>query len=104
LDTLERHPTAFILGFRFLYGLRTVSPVAVGTSEVSQARFLALNALAATLWAALFTAIGYGIGGPLGRYFHNPKSIVPMLVGAFLLLGVTMFAARISWKAFRRAR
>ncbi len=32
LDTLDRHPTVFILSFRFLYGLRTISPIAIGTS------------------------------------------------------------------------
>jgi membrane protein DedA with SNARE-associated domain len=101
METLERHPTAFILGFRFLYGLRTVSPVAVGTSDVPQTRFVALNAIAATLWSALFTAIGFGIGGPLRPYFHRPKSIVPALVGVLLLLGIGIFLVRMSWKALR---
>lgn len=94
LDTLEKHPVAFVLGFRFLYGSRTVSPVAVGASDVSQARFSALNAVAAILWSLLFTAVGYGLGGPLGRYFHRPKSIVPFLVAGLLVLGVGLFVLR----------
>ena len=32
LETLERHPIGFIFAFRFLYGLRTVSPIAIGTT------------------------------------------------------------------------
>lgn len=101
IDTLEKHPVAFVLGFRFLYGLRTVSPVAVGTSDVSQIRFSALNPIAAVLWALLFTAVGYGLGGPLGRYFHRPKSIVPFLVAGLLILGVGVFILRKLWGVVR---
>ncbi|MBA2935937.1 DedA family protein [Sphingomonas sp. CGMCC 1.13654] len=104
LDALERHPVAFVLGFRFLYGLRTVSPIAVGTSDVPQARFSALNAVAAMLWSLLFTVIGYGLGGPLGRYFNRPKSIVPFLVASLLVLGVGLFALRKLWSMIRDKR
>lgn len=58
LDTLERHPTIFILGFRFLYGLRTVSPIAIGTSHVPARTFLLLNAVAAAVWASCLPASG----------------------------------------------
>ncbi|MBA2935540.1 DedA family protein [Sphingomonas sp. CGMCC 1.13654] len=104
LDTLEKHPIAFVLGFRFLYGLRTISPVAVGTSDVPQARFSALNAVAAILWSLLFTAVGYGLGGPLGRYFHRPKSIVPFLVAGLLILGIGLFVLRKFWGVIRAKR
>jgi membrane protein DedA with SNARE-associated domain len=84
---LERHPTAFILGFRFLYGLRTVSPMAVGTSHVKARTFLLLNGIAATIWAGLFTGIGYGFGGPIERAFrrsglieHLPLALTTMLL------------------------
>lgn len=102
LNMLERYPTAFIIAFRFLYGLRTVSPVAVGTSDVPRLKFLALNALAAMLWASLFTAIGYGLGGPLRSYFHHPHSIVPKLVGLLLVVGMLAVGARMLWKVSRR--
>ncbi|WBO24254.1 DedA family protein [Sphingomonas abietis] len=102
LATLERHPTAFILGFRFLYGLRTVSPIVVGTSDVPQARFLPMNALAAALWAILFASLGYALGGPLGRYFPHPNSLVLTLLGGLLVIGLGLWLGRIAWKAFRR--
>ncbi len=67
MHMLERHPTAFIFGFRFLYGLRTISPIAIGTTAVPTARFLIVNLAAAILWGALFTALGYGFGSGLER-------------------------------------
>lgn len=59
LDMIERHPTPFILAFRFLWGLRTVSPIAVGTSRVPWRRFAILNVVAATLWSVIVSSAGY---------------------------------------------
>jgi membrane protein DedA with SNARE-associated domain len=59
---LERHETAIILGIRFMYGLRTAGPIAIGMSRVAPARFLALNTLGAAVWATLFSAIGFAFG------------------------------------------
>jgi membrane protein DedA with SNARE-associated domain len=88
MKKLERHPIAFILGFRFLYGLRTVSPMAVGTSHVKARAFLLLNAAAATIWAALFTGIGYGFGGPIERTFRRSGLIehLPLALTIIVLM------------------
>ncbi|MEG3088761.1 DedA family protein [Sphingomonas sp. PB4P5] len=59
LAAFERHPTVFVFGFRFLYGLRTVAPMAIGTTAIRTRNFAALNLLAAAVWACLFTGIGY---------------------------------------------
>lgn len=49
-----------ILGFRFLYGLRTVTPFVLGRSGVSPGYFFLLNTLSALVWS-----VGVGIGGYL---------------------------------------
>ena len=61
LGLIERHPTGFILSFRFLFGLRAAGPVAVGVSTVSTRKFAILNAVAAGIWAGAFVALGYPI-------------------------------------------
>ena len=40
---VERHPTGYIIAFRYLYGLRIVSPIAIGLTSVAAGRFLVLN-------------------------------------------------------------
>jgi membrane protein DedA with SNARE-associated domain len=62
IAAFERHPTAFIFAFRFLYGLRTVSPIAIGSTNVSARRFAIVNGVSATCWAILFTGIGFLFG------------------------------------------
>lgn len=89
LDTLERHPIGFIFAFRFLYGLRTVSPIAIGTSHVPTRTFLWLNAAAAVLWAILFTGLGYvfgtGIAELLGRYRPHGRQWLWVALAAVVL-------------------
>lgn len=62
LAWIERYNTAFILSFRFIYGLRNLSSFALGLSAVRWQRFFSLNFLAAGIWAASFIAIGYFLG------------------------------------------
>lgn len=75
LATFERHPVAFVFAFRFLYGLRTVSPVAIGTTRLPAMRFVTINAAAALLWAGIFVSIGYwfghGIQEAIGRWLPS---------------------------------
>ena len=92
LQLLERYPTGFIFAFRFLYGFRTVSPVAIGTSQVPASTFVVINAAAAIVWAALFTALGYWFGeavtevaGRLRPSRHTLLMGVAVLSGGFAM-------------------
>ena len=94
LAALDRHPVGFIFAFRFVYGLRTVSPIAIGSAGVSPKLFLPVNAVAAVIWAVLFSSIGYWFGDAferiLGRLHpHGAKLwwIVAGLVVAGLVVG-----------------
>ena len=75
LALLERHPTGFIFGFRFIYGLRTVSPIAIGASRIDRRRFVLLNALAAAIWGAAFTTAGYLFGEAIEHAFGRVRSV-----------------------------
>jgi membrane protein DedA with SNARE-associated domain len=62
LALLERHPIGFIFAFRFIYGFRTISPVAIGTTQVETKLFVIINAVAAVVWGIVFTGVGYLFG------------------------------------------
>jgi len=61
-NLIERHPNLFVLSNRFIYGLRAIGGVAAGLSSIPVARFMALNAISAAVWACLFVGIGYFLG------------------------------------------
>jgi membrane protein DedA with SNARE-associated domain len=104
LVMLEHHPVLFIIGFRFLYGLRTISPMAVGTSQVRARTFALLNGLAAIIWGALFTGIGYGFGGGIERLFGNNVSVGKLLPIATLVIVLLLgLAQAVRWLHHRHA-
>jgi membrane protein DedA with SNARE-associated domain len=89
LARLEDNATVFILSFRFLVGLWTVSSVAVGVSRVPALRFVALNAIACAVWAVLAAGIGYVFGravekllGRFGAVEHDLAAAVALALVA----------------------
>jgi membrane protein DedA with SNARE-associated domain len=56
---LERYGNAFVLTFRFIYGVRNVASAACGAAGMSHTKFAVLNFIAAGLWAATFVAAGW---------------------------------------------
>ena len=99
LAAFERHPTAFVFGFRFLYGLRTIAPMAIGTTGIRTRRFAALNLAAALLWACLFTGIGFVFADGIERLFGRIKSAEQVVIGvvavaALVTLGLHLWRRR----------
>lgn len=92
MGMIERYPTAFILSFRFLYGLRAAGPVAIGVSRVSQTRFALLNALAAGIWAGLFVALGYLFGPAVLRALDAALAHAAPLALGTVLVAAALFA------------
>ena len=87
---LQRHPSAAIFGMRFLYGLRTAGPIALGTLGVPRWKFALLNMLSAALWAVSFSLVGYHFGMAVHRWapgIHAAEEAVlaTLLVAAVLL-------------------
>lgn len=59
---LERHQVLLILGFRFVYGIRTVTPFVLGASRVPVLLYLVLNAIGAAAWTLAVGLLGYLFG------------------------------------------
>src|ERR1700689_1685406 len=87
LGWLKRYDAGFILSFRFIYGVRNFSSFALGISGIPWRRFLALNFLAAWVWACVFVSAGYLCGHAfermLGQIAHRFSLI---LLGVFVCL------------------
>jgi membrane protein DedA with SNARE-associated domain len=98
LAEIEKRPTLFIFGFRFVYGLRTVSPVAIGTTRLPALRFAVVNFAAAAVWSLVFVSAGYlfghGVETLLGR-LPPSRWLVAALAGAAAVgLGLAAWTAR----------
>jgi membrane protein DedA with SNARE-associated domain len=58
----EHHRIKIVLGFRFLYGLRIITPFVIGMSGFSVKLFIVLNAISAIIWAVVISCLGYAFG------------------------------------------
>ncbi len=86
MRSLKKHAIGFMFGFRFLYGLRTISPIAIGTTQVRASTFFAVNFVAAAIWGILFTSLGYIGGQAIERLLGDIDSIGKIIaIGAILL-------------------
>lgn len=103
LELLERHPVAVILGFRFLYGLRTVTPFAIGLSGVSAGRFAAFNAAGAGVWAVAVGLAGYGFGEAVEAVLADARRYELEAVAFIAATGAAVWAWRIARSRKRRS-
>lgn len=80
LSFLGRNETVFMLSFRFIYGIRIISPFVLGAYGISFRRFSLLNIAAAALWTVLSCAAGYFLGSVFERIEWVVLAIVVLVV------------------------
>ena len=107
LGWLERHAAAFILAYRFMYGIRNISGIAIGMSSLPWQKFALWNALAAFVWATAFAGFGYLFGNALSHIPHKTqvveesvRQVTLSVLGLFLL--IICFRLLILWLQKRK--
>jgi membrane protein DedA with SNARE-associated domain len=98
---LRRHQNLLILTFRFYYGLRNVTPFAVGSAQVSRLRFFALNLTGAIVWAFTFAYCGYLLGETFRLFVDDYHRYALYLFGALVAV---VFALWIAGRIRRRRK
>lgn len=91
---LIRYDVWFILGFRFFYGLRTVSPFVIGISGVAPRRFLVLNFVAASVWATAVGAVAFVLGRAIERFVARLEDSQVFIFAAVLAAGILVAVVR----------
>lgn len=88
----KKYDTVLILGFRFVYGVRNITPIMLGISGVSHKKFFFLNFIGASVWAVTFTYGGLFLGKAFmkaaGKVGHG---IFFIIIGVVLLAGLIWF-------------
>jgi len=86
---LERHQNLLIVGFRFFYGFRFVTPIVIGMSAVSFRRFLVLNLTGAALWAVSVAFAGYYFGRAVESVVGDVKRYeISLMAGMLAVAGL----------------
>lgn len=83
---LKEHHNLIILGFRFLYGFRLVTPLILGMDrDIKTGRFMILNGLSAMVWSILVAGGGYLFGETIHVFLPEIKKLQ---MGIFIGLSV----------------
>lgn len=56
---LRKYNTTFIFMYRFIYGIRNISPLMIGIARVPKLKYAVLNVIASIVWASSIASIGY---------------------------------------------
>lgn len=94
---IERYPNATIFGVRFMYGLRLVGPMAIGSTRISLLHFAAVNVLGAVTWSACWATAGYVLGRAAERLLSDVSRYEGYLVVGLLVVGAIV-ALVLRWR------
>ncbi|WP_439860538.1 DedA family protein [Pseudomonas sp. MBLB4136] len=94
LRHLRRYPDLWVLSFRFLYGMRTVMPLAIGLSGYSWRRYLLLDGIGAALWAGSLGLAAYHLGAALETLLDDLRRYQLYVFAALLLVVLALWLRR----------
>jgi membrane protein DedA with SNARE-associated domain len=100
LNLLRKHQIALLLGFRFFYGIRTITPFLIGASGISPVRFIILNIISAAAWAVIIGFAGYLFGQAVELIVKEIKNYEMLVFGIILLAGALIWI--IHWRIVKR--
>lgn len=99
---LARWQLPVVLGFRFVYGFRNITPFVIGASGFSPLRFLLLNALGAAIWAVVISGAGYLFGEAMERLLADARRYEAWLIVLLACAGAAAWGFHL-WRARRKA-
>jgi membrane protein DedA with SNARE-associated domain len=91
---LRRYDNIFILSFRFIYGIRIISPVVIGASGVGVGRFIILNFIAAIIWSVSSCVVAYYFAHLIMEELH----LFPKIILGVVIVGIGIWYALHKWR------
>jgi len=90
---LKKYDNLFILGFRFIYGIRTLTPMILGTTSISTKKYSLMTFIAALIWATSVAYVGYScalmieaVSDNFNRYQkYLLVALITLLGGGFMI-------------------
>jgi membrane protein DedA with SNARE-associated domain len=97
-ELLHKYDAAYIIACRFIYGIRTLSPIVIGAAGVKPARFIPLNFISALVWATISCTGGYLLGEVMLKifeyFFMAQQYLIAAVVGGLVLIFAGMYIRR----------
>jgi len=86
---LERYHDLIMVGFRFVYGIRIMTPFVLATSpKIKTGRFVVFNAIGAVIWSVVVAGGGYLFGHALELVLNDIKKYEISIMIAAVAAGI----------------
>ena len=89
-DVVARRPWRSALATRFLFGARTLLPLAVGTAHARRMPFLIGSAISSAVWATVFFTLGWMFGDAMILLLGRVKRHEPAIATALALIVIVV--------------
>ncbi len=87
---LEKYPILIFIIYRFLYGFRTIAPLAIGASKTKSRTFLFFSGVSTIIWATTYCTIGYMFGELIKSKLGHIEHIEKYIIGCIALIGIVL--------------
>ena len=89
---IERYHDLIMLGFRFVYGIRIVTPFVIAMNKrIKTSRFVVLNAIGAVIWSVVISAGGYLFGHALEIVIRDIKRYELEVIFIISVIGIVLW-------------
>jgi membrane protein DedA with SNARE-associated domain len=99
---LQRFGDWFVIGFRFIVGIRSITPLLLGTTPYRALRFLLLNIIGCVIWASAVSAAGFLLGAGVKELFDRAGRIQELALAAIAVLVLLFVLTRTYWVRAKR--
>lgn len=95
---MTRYGALVMIGFRYLYALRSITPFALGSIGISPWRFLFYDIIGTLIWSSLMTLIATYLAGFIGQalvHVQNAEQILLAgVLAAVIVAGLVFYLRR----------
>ena len=89
---IDRYRNLIMLGFRFVYGMRIMTPFVLGLDkQVNVIRFSILNAIGAAIWSITIAAGGYFFGYAVEGFVKDVKKYEIHIILIISVIGIILW-------------
>ncbi len=94
-NLIHNHQNKILFCYRFLYGLRIPTLLAMGTSELSTKKFALLNLLNSFVWTSIFVFGGYFFGEFFTYLIENVHEFEKEIILSIVSVAIAVWLASI---------
>ena len=99
---MRRYRNGIILGFRFVYGMRMITPLILGMDRSIPARwFILLNVIGAAVWSVTIALVGYFLGRAAGTILTDIRHYELVLLLGVILVAIAI-RLLVAWRQKRK--